>query len=176
MNIVFEGPDGGGKSTLVKRVQERFDRIAAGASIYDVSHRFAGWSTQHSGGPAKSTEEIDARVRDYLARDRVIFDRYPAISSPIYSTIFNGIGGPSQELIDQFYATKPLLIYCRATSPDRHEVKPDDHAKRFLDRIAPEYHRLVYLYDQWAAEHANLIFRIGDDTEKFLRSIEARVW
>ena len=176
MNIVVEGPDGGGKSTLIAAFKERFDLLHNKAPHGRTGMKFSGWTVQHSGGPAKSVDEIEERTREYLTRDRVLFDRHPCVSNPIYSTIFHGIGGPSQELISQFYLTRPLIIYCRAVDASRHEVKPDDPAKAFIDRIGPNYGRLVNLYDIWAVEHANLIFRIGEDTRAFVSSVYSRLF
>lgn len=176
MNIVVEGPDGSGKSTLIAAFKERFDLLHHTAPRGRTGQKFAGWTAQHSGGPAKSADEIEERAREYLTRDRTLFDRHPCVSNPIYSTIFHGIGGPSADLIAQFYLTRPLIIYCRAVDLSRHVVKEDDLAKEFLERISLDYGRLVNLYDIWAVEHANLIFRIGEDTRAFVSSIYSRLF
>lgn len=168
-NIVLEGPDGGGKSTLaaklVQYLNDRAINIASGSL----------WSYQHSGGPPKDDLEIDARTRAFLAFDHVVFDRHPTISNPIYSAIFHGTPGPSLALIHRFYAQQPIIIYCRSTDAQRHVVKQDDLLGKHLPKLNAEYHRLVYTYDQWAVERANIIYRIGDDVTSFLAAIGERL-
>lgn len=175
MNIVLEGPDGAGKSTLATAIHERFERIVTTFGRM-TGKRFTDWRIQHSGGPAKSTEEVEERTRVYNTNSRVIFDRHPAVSNPIYASLFHGIGGPSSTVINAFYDTRPLVIYCRSKNDRNHVIKENDLLGEHVKKIHREYPRLLYLYDQWAAEYAQLIYRIEDNLDLFLRTVEARVW
>lgn len=163
MNIILEGPDGSGKSYLA-------DHILS----YLRFQGYRDWRILHSGGPAKSLEEVNARAGQYLDAVRVVFDRHPCVSNPIYSSLFHGIGGPDPAVLDKFYAQWNVLVYCRATDPSRHVVKPDDKASAFITQLEACYGDLVQAYDRWALERAHVVYRIGDSLDATVRSILGR--
>lgn len=149
MNVVLEGPDGGGKSTLAQALSTHLDmRVQEGA------------------GPPKAPGEIEARLRSYLGMTETIFDRHPAVSQPIYASIRGELLTEQfATLLLDFYRTPTVLVYVRSTCVLNHVVKPGEsegHIKMLTDR----YQELVSAYDDWALRNAHLVWRIGDDVER----------
>lgn len=146
MNVICEGPDGGGKSTLAQAIADATSlNLCLGA------------------GPPRGPGEIEARLRGYLELDHRVFDRHPGVSQVIYGQLRGEPSSPEFDaLVRRLYGTHPLVIYCRSTSPDRHVVKPGENPDH-VRRLTEGYAQLVDAYDRWAAERAHLIYRIGDD-------------
>ena len=147
MRVIVEGPDNSGKSTLCSAI----------AAI-------TGRGVAHSGGRERSPEEIIGRCHNLLALpDDVIHDRHPIISNPIYGMTVCPNTPIPHELTRQLYAQRPLFIYCRA-EPDRgmedHVMNEQDTAE-YVGAVDQHYDELVHQYDEWALEHAHLIYRIG---------------
>ena len=159
-HIVLEGPDNGGKSTLARYLATRLHIPIL-----------------HSGGPEKEPGEINNRVRTFLdMRQLHIFDRHACISQEIYRKIRNtNNGAVDPTLIAEFYASRPLLIYCRPLTEELgkgHIVKSDHDTEQHLVEIKDNYQRLLVMYDAWASQHVSLIYRIGDDYD----NIAGFVW
>lgn len=156
MNIVLEGPDASGKSTLAHSLSLAFNRL-----------------TINSGGPEKYPGECNTRILEFLTHEDVIFDRHPAISEPIYCQ-FRGTRGPDTEMVQRFYDSKPLIIYCvrdsKSTLESLHQVKDSD-TKKHLENITRYDGEIVQAYGDWAMQHARLIYRIGDDKVEFIRQV-----
>lgn len=153
--IVIEGMDNSGKSTLAVQMAE-----------------YMSLRIQESEGPPLSDEEINARVDRYETMDKTLFVRHPVISNAIYGQV-RPEGDPitpGRAMI--FYDARPTLIYCDAGQRGlgSHIEKAHDTA-RHLDDITNNYMKLLYLYRQWAAEHAHFIYRIGDDMDKLIRLV-----
>lgn len=103
--IVVEGPDGGGKSTLVRILSSRL-RVP-------IANKVVGSDTQPLTDLVKWTENNVAR-----GFQAMIFDRHRLISEPIYSPFRNQ--EPTTKFLDlawmsemtwQFYAAEPVIIY-----------------------------------------------------------------
>jgi thymidylate kinase len=148
MQIVLEGPDNSGKSTLAR-------------TLADVTGR----KIIKSEGPERHRGEVNTRIYrllDVYKNEKVIFDRYPVISQQMYSVIKpNTPVKPS--LIRQFYDSHPLIIYCR---PDlsrgmQGHVRKEYDTSEYLGSIEKNYKKLCAAYDQWALEHATIIHRWG---------------
>lgn len=130
--IILEGPDGGGKSTMVKQIQEMYDFPVAERA---VSSRGVGQT------------EIRRYVEEHLRlgyRD-ILLDRFALISGPIYGAL-TGMEPPNDVFKDLgwmayaeslFLNVKPLVIYClppidvvaqniEADADSRSVVKSDD--------------------------------------------------
>lgn len=150
--IVIEGMDNSGKSTLARWIADAFGDCAI----------------QESEGPPRDGNEMNERVRRYAKFQRTLFVRHPCVSNPIYDMArpADRRGAIEQQLIDDFYADRPLLIYCDPLDRglDTHEVKDHDTLEH-LDQITRGYNTLVEGYRRWALRHAHMVYRIGDDME-----------
>lgn len=155
MAIIIEGMDNSGKSTLALKFAEYMEL-----------------PVQESEGPPKSDEEINARVDDYEKLDR-IFVRHPVISNAIYGK-FRKEGNPiTPGRTMLFYEAKHTLIYCDAGNRgyEGHEVKDHD-TPRHLKLLDENAEALLREYRLWAAQHALFIYRIGDDMDTLIATVD----
>lgn len=104
--LIVEGPDGAGKTTLIEGLKERYG--------LEVAPRVVSKE-------AEPMVDLKAWVEDNLEKgfQDLIFDRHRLISHFIYAPIMGRFLGPGLDdfawLTDaffQFYAIKPLVIYC----------------------------------------------------------------
>lgn len=104
--IIVEGPDGAGKSTLVKLLSEKLN--------LPVAAKVVSSDTQPMTDLVAWTESNVA-----AGFQRTIFDRHRLISEPIYACFRDG--DPTASFMDlgwlaeqmwHFYQVKPILIYC----------------------------------------------------------------
>jgi hypothetical protein len=159
--IVVEGPDNSGKSTLAERIANRF-----GIPIYE------------SEGPPTPTETIDQRIARYAARDAkerlpCVYARHPVVSQPIYSYIKGNRGDlVDPRLINDFYANNPILIYCDPLERGLggHKVKEHD-SPEFIADLNSKHLSVREAYRRWAAVHAKIVWRIGDDEEQLMQLV-----
>ena len=148
MNVVLEGCDGGGKSTLAEFLS-----------------RSLSLPIQQGSGPPRRRGEIEDRLAHYLTIDGAIFDRHPAISQPIYGSVRGEPISPEfAHMVRSFYASKPAIVYCRSVDASRHVVKPGENPDH-IRILTQRYQDLVGRYDAWACAHATIIYRIGDSAE-----------
>lgn len=152
MNIVIEGPDATGKSTLARFLSQGLSRPIV-----------------PSEGPEKFAGEINERIRRYKFFDGVIFDRHPCVSQSIYS-IFNGTTPPDADLVFDFYESRPAMVYCVSTAELRHIAKDHDTADHLtmIDENAPHIKKL---YDQWGLDFAQFIYRPGMPMQRLMSAI-----
>lgn len=133
--IIVEGPDGGGKSTLVQKLAHEL-RLP-------VADKVVASDTTAMTDLVKWTEDNVAR-----GFQPTIFDRHRLISEPIYGPILKSRQDPkfcdltwmSQQLW-LFYGCKPVIIYCL---PDirtvrRNVTKVDTENEVVAGRIAAIY-------------------------------------
>jgi hypothetical protein len=147
--IVVEGADNAGKSTLITAIREL--------------HPFSRWTLQQSEGPPKYPGEMTQRVTRYLAQGPdIIYDRHPCVSQPIYGLMRSHHDAIPPELIAQFYASKPLFIYCDGRGMRGHVFNPEHDTALHLDAVNENYERLLSEYRQWAGQYAFMCYRIGD--------------
>lgn len=105
---MFEGPDGAGKTTLIRKIAEKYE--------LNVAPRVVGTDT-------KPMVDLREWVEDNLAQDQynslTIFDRHRLISEPIYSL---AMGGDRDDRfwdlhwlrisMGEFYVQRPLIVWC----------------------------------------------------------------
>lgn len=155
MAIIIEGMDNSGKSTLGEAMAGYLDLLV-----------------QESEGPPLSDEEINERVDRYEVMEGYLFVRHPVISNAIYGSVRDEGNPISPGRTALFYEAKHTLIYCDAGQRGlgAHVEKAHDTEKH-LDDITNNYNKLLYLYRQWAAEHAHFVYRIGDDMDQFIATV-----
>lgn len=104
--IVFEGPDGAGKTTLIEAFQEAFDTPVAPRVVSK---------------DAEAMVDLQDWVDDNLSQgfQYRIFDRHRLISETIYGPILRGTQQPGFNQLSwmgprlyRFYELKPVIIYC----------------------------------------------------------------
>lgn len=104
--IIVEGPDGAGKTTLIRTLAKEFD--------VPVAPRVVGKDT-------KSLTDLRQWVEDNVTQgwQHRIFDRHRLISQPIYGPILHR--APHDEFVDrawlahwyaEFLKIEPVIIYC----------------------------------------------------------------
>lgn len=144
MAIIIEGMDNTGKSTLA-----------------NLLGSYLHLHVKESEGPPKSPSDLFDRVERYqLIRD-TIFVRHPCISHNIY----NAVRSQSFELdVGNFYEQDHVFIYC-ARGIGEHQAKPHEDPE-FVSRVNEHASELLQLYDDWALEHANIIYRVGDPIKR----------
>lgn len=155
MIIVLEGPDGGGKTTLASHLVRELNltRIP-------------------SEGPARGPGEIDERIRRYHQLDgRLLFDRHPCVSQLAYRVVHDQ-PPPDAKLIEQFYAMKPVFIYCRPPNKSNHQASGEWDTPEYLASIDKNFGALLEWYDLWAVRHAKYIYRIGDDISALVSALQ----
>lgn len=148
MNIILEGPDGSGKSTLARMLS-----------------KVTGYPLIAGEGPPKYPGEIDERIVRLMAHKNSIFDRHPAISSPIYDQFRPNAHPVSAELIANFYGSELFLIYCRGEEVLTHDINDNPSGSDTPEYLVwlERHHRLIYkAYQEWALEHAHFIYRKGN--------------
>ena len=135
--VIFEGPDGGGKSTMAE----------AFASAM-------GLSIMHMGGPPETELEMLDRVRRQITASKypIIFDRTPLLSELVYGKILRGKSVINPQWIRNLHVFD-LLVYCRPSNQTilnhEHIVKPHkvrghvDAVKERLDLICAYYDKLI---------------------------------
>jgi hypothetical protein len=159
--IIIEGPDNSGKSTLARHCASRISVMI-----------------QESEGPPKWAGEITERIRRYKGSSS-IFVRHPAVSNPIYD-----MTRPVEEqdiipipVITEFYDQSNLFVYCDPGTRGfkEHQIKQGIDTDIHLRRIVDNHGLIVHLYRTWAALHAHVVYRIGDDMD-FVADIVSRRW
>lgn len=159
--IVIEGMDNSGKSTLG-------EAMAA----------YMGLIVQESEGPPvardgmTAEEEINDRIDRYDMMEGRLFVRHPVTSNAIYGQVREEGDPVTFGRRMTFYGSSPILIYCDAGQRGlgAHIKKAHDTEKHLQD-LENNYNKLLYLYRQWAAEHAHFIYRIGDDMDQFISTV-----
>lgn len=147
MNLVLEGPDGAGKSTLANTLA-----IATGMQVVQGK------------GPPKSREEFELRTIDYLKYFGVIFDRHPCISEPIYAKAAGRECMLRQRELNAFHSTRPFIVYVRPTStvlPVSHECK-DHETPEHVAMVEQNHAQICALYDERMLGIAHYVHRRTD--------------
>lgn len=164
MQIILEGVDASGKSTLAKALLTELN----------------GYSYYSSEGPEKYAGEIMERIKRYEITHNplAIYDRHPVISHPIYSRTVLWMSDIPHATRRDFYSRPDrLIVYCLPTEAgfDAHqEVEGIDTAEH-VAMVKKEYPRLLNDYNEWALAHAHMIYRCGQDFEATVKRITRAV-
>jgi len=175
--VIVEGPDGGGKSTLIRRLVEH------------TGLRIAPRASDSAKGPLDDlTSYIDA---DLLHHDGIstIYDRHPLISEFVYGPAIRGhLKFTPDEILDvkwlidrlsMFRDYNPVMIYCL---PPFHTVWQNTHSRRTVqmpgvcNNIRQIYELYLVLYAQDAAAGRRVHhydYTQSGNYFKILRDVEA---
>lgn len=118
--IIVEGPDGGGKSTLARRLSADLD--------WPIAPRVVGTDTQ-------PMVDLKRWVEDNveMGYHTTIYDRHRLISEPIYSSVLGRVSPGFSDyawmfnMLQQFYDAEPIIIYCLPQKPTViHNIRNGD--------------------------------------------------
>lgn len=142
MNIIIEGCDGAGKSTLAQRLAASLD-----------------YPWIQSEGPGKSREEMNSRVLRYNNMENVIFDRHPCVSQIIYNKFREGIQIDLANMLHfKKVCERSLIIYCADADFDAQTFKPHDTPEH-IQLMRDNFTALVKEYERWALMNAHIIHK-----------------
>ncbi len=146
MNIILEGPDNAGKSTLAKAISEA-----------------TGWPIKNKEGRPPTQLLLFEKFRKYEALENKIIDRHPIVSQSIYGFIRSDEDIP-QEFLDNFFNRGDLIIYCRCVDIGLkgHEASDTDTPEH-LAMIEEDQKRILNTYDNWAAMCADIVYKNWKD-------------
>lgn len=153
MNVIIEGPDGSGKTTLAHML---------------IQH--VPWVCIPSSGPEKYPGEIIERAHRYLDIEGCILDRHPLISDPIYSRFRKNATRIPQDLINRLYQQRPLFIYCHGRAGP-HKVKDHDTSEH-LELVNSYEDAIRDAYEEWAAGRVQLRYRVGDGIYPIIQAVK----
>lgn len=152
--IVVEGPDGSGKSTLVKRLSDALDLPVAPRAV---------------NSNAVYTDQLDYWVERHnkLGFQPMLFDRHQLVSHLMYGpTMRRKLFGNFQDMewlvdqLQQFWSCKPFVIICLppiATVKANLAVDEYKVAERDIEVFYWNYHA-------WAAMNRDSVDRVWDYT------------
>lgn len=168
--IIFEGPDGGGKSTLAKKFAER-----------------TGRAIMNFPGPPASLERLRKRIAFIEeAPSLFAFVRVPQISELAYTrascdpTLMDA-GTLIASLFLLLETKRPIIVYCRATNAEDYvalsTLEEHDSPER-MSKVIESADILVKIYDQIFMDimergHNRVIIfdRDQDDPETLIKTL-----
>jgi Molybdopterin-guanine dinucleotide biosynthesis protein len=133
MQLIVEGPDGSGKTTLVERIERE----------YGLTRRPRAVSSE-----AKALRPIDDYVEEELAAGPGLrfYDRFALISSPMYIPLHATMPGRFNDrdwllmVNELFWNHDPVIIVCLPPIEEvRKNVAGDDNNKVVWDKIDQYY-------------------------------------
>lgn len=157
--IVLEGADSSGKSTLARKIHQRF-------SLSTI---------QMSEGPPKSFTEINDRVWRYLnLPNDTIFDRFPVITDQIYSSVLKRSFSISLTLCNAFWSRRPTIIYCRAPTGFLAPQEGPHDSPEHVFAVEQAHHKIREAYQSYF-EAIDAIPYTWNNEEQVLEEIARRV-
>lgn len=164
MNLLLEGPDNAGKTTLARHIQAR--------AIVAVEYF-------HPGGPPKDIgeEHLCMDTQDHLFRtaDGCIVDRVTCISQQVYNP-HGRLDADRQFALDELRRLSNLLIvYCRP-STDRLMRKEDftwrdGESEEHKQKILRNQHLFIERYDAIMARVPHVLYDFDDQHAEDLRDL-----
>lgn len=154
MNLILEGPDNAGKTTLGRKLVEHSDGLI---------------SIHHPGGkPASIADEVTCYEGQLalLGGNNNILDRVTPISQQVYNPD-PMLYEMRAEMLVNFAAWKPLIVYCRP-STDRLLRTDDfswrqDETEEHKQKIIRNQHTFIERYDRIFAKIPHLPYDYEDD-------------
>jgi len=147
MNIILEGPDNCGKSTLALAI-----------------HNATGWPIKEKEGRPADWEGLLAKLRIYERIDGMIIDRHPILTQSVYGILRSDPDIPD-EFMDRFIARNDLIIYCRALrSLEDHKPSPTDN-QFHLQMIERHHDKILAIYDNVGINFANIVYTMYEQTD-----------
>lgn len=160
MKIILEGPDNAGKSTLAKYLVDAL-----------------GLPLIISGGPSKWPGEVNDRSERFNADNTdAIYDRHPCVSQNIYqdALLLDGERVEDRHL-EAFYAQEPFIIYCRNIQGAEGHVLSEHSSAEYFQQVEQSMPKLRELYDAWALDRAQYVYRIGDSMADVLLAVRGQL-
>lgn len=134
--IIVEGPDGAGKSTLVRKLMDENPRL-----------QLAPRACTSLGGPLRGDAMFEW-LRDYGAMYGYIYDRHQCISGAVYDTIRAdppdaSLRGWLSGLLWEIHENA-RVFYCR---PPRREILKAVHTSDQMAGVASKINLIIDMYD-----------------------------
>lgn len=138
MSVIVEGPDGAGKTTLIRDLQDLFPEL-------DLRPRFC----TSEGGPLEGVDLFRAVFTDeHLKQRHSLYDRHPMFSEYIYShelgrPIASGFLTPSAQLLSRRLERDALVILCM---PPLGAVRDNLSAEEQMPGVTEHIDRIYEAY------------------------------
>jgi len=143
-NIVVEGVDASGKSTLCRHL-----------------HEVTGWPIALREGKPPTFEKTLEKIQRFQGYEGKIIDRHPLVSQAIYGQTVRQDPNLPMELVTAIHEQGNLWIYCRCIDWNNplgnHVVKLGEDAEH-LDALKLQFPEILDLYDEWALHSAHIIY------------------
>lgn len=140
MNIIIEGPDGGGKTTFAMLISDEL-----------------GWQVIGSEGPPSNITDINHRALRAVKADGVIFDRHPVISNAIYDK-FRERKMPIAETVTHLFNKQHNLVIYVPGLPTLHgHIAKEHDTPQHMALILDNHDKICKEYDTWAKTAAHLV-------------------
>jgi thymidylate kinase len=145
MNVIIEGPDNSGKSTLARAISERIN-----------------WPIWEKEGKPPTFEDTVKKIERYLReipQEGIIIDRHPIVSQMVYGSTVRKDPQVPRELMREFSAQRHLIIYARCIhlGLQGHKASPTDTPEH-LEQLREKYVKILTAYDFWALRCAHIIY------------------
>ncbi len=157
-NIIIEGPDNTGKSTLADYLSEHL-----------------GLGVIASGGPPTGQDDLALRMKMQPLITNAIFDRHCAVSQYIYNPHRKDpltLGAEFNAFFEKTHNDGHYMIYCRPNpnTKTQHQLKPHDTPEH-LESLAKNKDAIEKSYTDWAHAYADYGYVMGDDPRSVLEAI-----
>jgi predicted HAD superfamily Cof-like phosphohydrolase len=156
-NIIIEGPDASGKSTLARYLAEHLRM-----------------PIKESEGPPPSLAAFLERAERYSQLQNTIIVRHPHISQFIYGRVRGDYdvyysNGDFRQSLMLFLTNRPLTIFCEPTILPHH---PKDYdTPEHLEMINEKSLTIENFYRSWANEYADLFYSLNRSKTTLIKNI-----
>lgn len=157
MNIILEGPDNAGKTTLALALSKE-----------------TGIPLKEKEGKPSTWPDMLQKLQDYEKLDHMIIDRHPIISQSVYGMTVRDDPPIPESFLERFFQRDDLIIYCRCIADELtdHEASPTDTPEHLV-AIEERYQEVLNCYDNWAAICANIIYTQYSQTDRIIAMVRA---